>query len=172
MAAYDPAEASMPGDGEQPTGPDQSTVDQMNSAINQGYNYSDVVAYHTDNGLPAPPQPSLDAIMSGSTNDASQWSAPAGDNDPTRLDTNVRAQIDQVVESGLGVGAVEGVGLRAAGLGVKATTEGLQGAMTPLDLAAERYIAQPLARPAVRRGLAAAAGATAFKYAGNKPIGE
>ena len=70
-----PDPGAMPG--EDPQGPDQATVDAVNSAVNQGYSYADVSAYHADNNLPAPPQPSLDAIMSGNTSDAGQWSAPS-----------------------------------------------------------------------------------------------
>ena len=140
MAAYSPDPGAMPG--EDPQGPDQSAVDAVNSAINQGYSYDDVAAFHADNNLPAPPQPSLDAIMSGNTSDASQWSQPqlTQDNDPTKLDTaeQVAPLINQIAESGMGIGSVEGVGMRAAKMGVEATTEALTPAMTKIDLAVER----------------------------------
>ena len=146
----------------------QSTVDQVNSAINQGYSYDDVAAFHADNNLPQPPQPSLDAIMSGNTSDASQWSQPepGGGNDPTRLDTNVRTQIDQIAESGFGVGAIEGVGMRAAQLGVETTTEGLAGAMTPVDLAVERA-AGTVGTIAAKAKIPLAAAAAAEAMGGN-----
>ena len=155
--------ASMPGEAD---GPDQATVDQINSAVNQGYNYADVVAYHADNGLPSPPQPSLDAIMAGNTSDASTWVSQGSD--PTKLDTaeQVAPLINQIAESGFGIGAVEGVGMRAARLGVETTTEGLTGAMTPVDLAVERA-ASTVGDVAAKAKISLAIGAAAEAAYGN-----
>ena len=170
MASVPDDPSAMPG--EPDIQPDmQSTVDQVNSAINQGYSYDDVAAFHADNNLPQPPQPSLDAIMSGNTSDASQWSQPepGGGNDPTRLDTNVRTQIDQIAESGFGVGAIEGVGMRAAQMGVETTTEGLLGRMTPAGLAAERAAAVANT-VAAKAKIPLAAGAAAATMTGNRTL--
>src|SRR5579859_4657482 len=138
MAAYSP-DAAMPGDSEQPV--DQASVDQINSAIDQGHSYADIVAYHAANDMPDPPRPSLDAVMSGNTRDASQWSAPPVD--PYKLDTpeQARASINQLAEAGAGIGAVEEVGATVGSTIrslVQTSAEELTPAMSPLDLAVER----------------------------------
>ena len=159
MASYSPDPGAMPG--EDPQGPDQSTVDAVNSAVNQGYSYADVVAYHADNGLPSPPQPSLDAIMSGNTSDASQWQhAPAyadqaslpGPEEPLGHG-GVPGDIVMGGIGGLGVGlakgAAEGVaegvltdiaGAQANPIRslVQTSAEELTPAMSKIDLAVER----------------------------------
>lgn len=171
--------SAMPG--EDTGNPDQSAVDQVNSAINQGYSYADVVAYHDDNNLPPPPQPSLDAIMSDTTDDASQWSAPdaQGGANPYTLDTpeQARGLIDQLATSGAGIGAVEEVGAAVGSTVrsmVQASTEELQGAMTPLDLAVERgasTVQRIVGNKWIRRGLGAAAAEAAFNNPGGGASG-
>ena len=125
----------MPGD-DLPAEPAQA--DLLN-AYSAGYTHDDATA---ELGAD-PPRPDIGEIWGGTHPADATWTQPAepgGDNDPTKLDTNVRSQIDQVAESGLGVGSIEGVGLRAAGLGVKTTTAELTGAMSKVDLAVEHAI--------------------------------
>ena len=76
MGVFNPDGGALPGD----PGPDQETVDQMNSAVSAGYTYNDVAAYHEDQGLDAPPRPPLTAIMSGQDlSQAQNWQAPTMD---------------------------------------------------------------------------------------------
>ena len=195
MAAYSP-DPIGPGEVDSPQPMDQSTVDAVNSAVNQGYSYADVVAYHADAGLPQPPQPSLDAIMSGNTSDASQWSQPS-----PFIDTGVDPHVDAINEGagpigdalilgaagaavGVVAGAAEGIGegvlsdiagaqinplSRAAQMGVETTTEGLLGRMTPAGLAAERAAAVA-DTVAAKAKIPLAAGAAAVTMTGNRTL--
>ena len=138
--------ASIPdteGPGEADIQPDfQSTVDAVNSAINQGYSYDDVAAFHADNNLPAPPQPSLDAIMGGNTSDASQWSQPS-----PFIDTGVDPHVDAINAGagpigealiGAAAGAVPGI-IRgvAEGLAEGVVTDITGAQVNPLSRAAQ-----------------------------------
>jgi hypothetical protein len=166
MGVYNPGDDTMPGD---PTGPDQGTVDQMNSAITAGYSYNDIAAYHADQGLDAPPRPPLDAVMSGQDlSQASNWSAPApsGDNDPTKLMTAdaARPLIDQLAEAGTGVGAIEEVGAAVGSTVrsmVQATTEE---ARVPLLNNTDIQQLQTVGAKGARYIAGAAAGSVTYQY--------
>ena len=106
----------MPGD-DLPAQPAQA--DLLN-AYSAGYTHDDVAeAIGTE-----PPRPDITEIWGGTHPADATWSQPT---DPTQLDTPEQASvlIHQMAESGLGIGAVEGVGVRAAALGVKTTVEEL-----------------------------------------------
>lgn len=78
---------SSPGDILQPDGgsitqPDggSSYIGNVMDAYNNGYTYDNLVDHHMENGIPtAPPQPSLDAIMSGNPITADDLQQPGRD---------------------------------------------------------------------------------------------
>lgn len=175
----------MPGD-DLPAEPAQT--DLLN-AYGAGYTHDDVTAA-TGADLP---RPDISEIWGGADPSQATWSdaASAGPEqysqwDKTTLPSNAytldtpeqaRAQINQLAESGMGVGAVESVGgaavkgilSRAVEMGVTPTTEGLQGAMSPFDLAVERgasKVSSFISNKWVRRGLGAAAAEAAFNNPG------
>ena len=140
--------------------PAQPAQDDLLNAYGAGYTHDDVtVATGTE-----PPRPDIGEIWGGASPADATWAPPGGDNDPTRLDTNVRPQIDQVAESGVGVGAIEGVLGRAAKLGV--TTLETADTVAPAVLAQDRTIGQTFSAMAgnkwARRGAAAYLGYNAF----------
>ena len=114
----------MPGDL-----PAQPAQDDLLTAYSAGYSHADITAAIGSE----PPRPDIGEIWSGTHPADATWS------DPTKLDTPEQASglIHQMAESGLGIGAVEGVGLRAAALGVKTTATELTPAMSKIDLAVE-----------------------------------
>ena len=105
------------------------TQNDLLNAYSAGYNHADITAVIGSE----PPRPDIGEIWGGTHPADATW------NDPTKLDTPEQASglIHQMAESGLGVGSVEGVGLRAAALGVKTTATELTPAMSKIDLAVE-----------------------------------
>ena len=118
----------MPGD-DLPAQPAQA---DLMTAYSAGYTHADV----TEAVGAEPPRPDIGEIWGGTHPADATWSQPT---DPTQLDTPEQASvlIHQMAESGLGIGSVEGVGLRAAALGVKTTATELTPAMSKIDLAVE-----------------------------------
>lgn len=157
-----PDPGTMPGED---IGPDPDSIAQVNAAINQGYNYNDISSYNESQGMDAPPRPSLDAIVSGTHEDASQWTQ--GGQNELALDTPEAAQtqIDQLANSGLGVGTVEGaVGNTVRSL-VQTTAEELTPYMSEADMAVQEVgglVRDALTAPGVKTGAALGAGYATF----------
>lgn len=130
-----------------------ATFDQMIAAYKAGYTHDEIVDHHVANGMDAPAAPSLQSI----------WSGQAGGQNELSLDTPeaARTQIDQLANSGLGVGAVEGaVGNTVRSL-VQTGTEELTPYMSEADLAVQEVggvIKDALTAPGVKTGAAIGAG--------------
>ena len=125
-------------------------VDQLQTAMRNGYSYSDVAQFHAGQGMQVPATPSLDDIMAGS------WQAKMPE--PTPMNTSTPG-VDAInegagpigdavimgaagVAGGLaaGAGAVEGAvddavvqSSRAADLGVTTSTDGITAGPSALD---------------------------------------
>ena len=113
------------------------TQNDLLNAYSAGYNHADIIAATGTE----PPRPDIGEIWGGVHPADATW------NDPTKLDTPEQASglIHQMAESGLGVGSVEGIGLRAASLGVKT----LEAAETVAPVSEAAFVAKTAAKATI-----------------------